>query len=226
VADQRIVLPPELRTIIARDLRPLTPLARPLRRALNLAPIALALLVAAALVFGLRRDAGRIGLLLTWGASTLQMLIGLALVVGALREAVPGTTLPRRIVGAAFGTAAIAVLTITLMTWATSPTLIAPGLATYVWGICLTGSIVTALPALAVAGWLTARAFPLRPRIAGALYGVGAGLMADAGWRLFCHFSDPAHVLGAHTAGIVITAGVGVVVASVASRAKPAYPTE
>ena len=30
--------------------------------------------------------------------------------------------------------------------------------------------------------------FPLRPRLAGALYGVGAGLMSDAGWRLFCHF--------------------------------------
>ena len=71
----------------------------------------------------------------------------------------------------------------------------------YVWGVCLTGTVVSALPALAVAGWLAARAFPLRPRLAGALYGVGAGLMADAGWRLFCHFSDPAHVFGAHTLG-------------------------
>ena len=44
----------------------------------------------------------------------------------------------------------------------------------------------------------SSRAFPLRPRIAGALYGLGAGLMADAGWRLFCHFSNPAHVFGAH----------------------------
>jgi hypothetical protein len=113
---------------------------------------------------------------------------------------------------------AIAVLTITLMTWAASPTLIAPGYATFVWGICLTGTIASALPVLAVAGWLTARAFPLRPRLAGALYGVGAGLMADAGWRLFCHFSHPAHVLGAHTLGIVVTGVLGVVMASVVNR--------
>jgi hypothetical protein len=218
VPDHKVALPPALRTIIAGDLRPVTPLARPLRRALNLAPIALALLVAAVVVFGLRRDAGRLGLLLTWGASTLEALLGLALVAGALREAVPGTTLPRRIVGAAFGTAAIAVLTMTFMTWATSPTLIVPGLETRVWGICLTGTIVSALPALAVAGWLTARAFPLRPRLAGALYGVGAGLMADAGWRLFCHFSHPAHVFGSHTLAIVMTGVMGMVMASVVSR--------
>ena len=82
------------------------------------------------------------------------------------------------------------------------------------WGVCLTGTIVSALPALAVAGWLAARAFPLRPRLAGALYGVGAGLMADAGWRLFCHFSHPAHVFGAHTLGIVVTGMLGVLLAS------------
>lgn len=218
MADHDLALPPELRRLIARDLRPVTPLPPPLRRALNLAPLALALLAAAAIVFGLRRDAGRIGLLLTWGASTAQMLLGLALVTAALREAVPGTALPRRIVGVAFGTVAIAVLTITFMTWAASPTLIAPGYATFVWGICLTGTIASALPVLAVAGWLTARAFPLRPRLAGALYGVGAGLMADAGWRLFCHFSHPAHVLGAHTLGIVVTGVLGVVMASVVNR--------
>jgi hypothetical protein len=221
VADHNLVLPPELRRLIASDLRPVMPLATPLRRALNLAPMALVLLVAAVMLFGLRRDAGRIGLLLTWGASTAQMLLGLALVTAALREAVPGTTLPRRIVGVAFGTAAIAVLAITFMTWAISPTLIAPGHATVVWGICLTGTIVSAIPVLGVAGWLTARAFPLRPPLAGALYGVGAGLLADAGWRLFCHFSHPAHVLGAHTLGIVVTGVVGMVMASVVSRRSP-----
>jgi len=45
---------------------------------------------------------------------------------------------------------------------------------------------------------LAARAYPTRPVVAGALLGVGAGLMANAGWRLFRHFSEPAHVLSAH----------------------------
>jgi hypothetical protein len=218
VAEQHIEVPRDLRAFVARDLRPLTPLASPARRALGLVPVALALLVAAVLMFGLRRDASRIGLFLTWGASTLQILLGIALVVAALREAVPGTTLARRAVGVAFGTVLIAVLTVTLMTWSTSPTLVAPGYEIYIWGICLTGTIVSALPALAVAGWLAARAFPLRPRLAGALYGIGAGLMADAGWRLFCHFSHPLHVFGAHTLGIVVTCLLGMLLATRLAR--------
>jgi hypothetical protein len=58
---------------------------------------------------------------------------------------------------------------------------------------------------------LVARAFPLRPRLAGALYGIGAGLIADAGWRLFCHFSDPVHVFGAHTLGIAVVVLIAIV---------------
>lgn len=213
MTDERIEIPVELRAFVASDLHAVKPLAPPLRRALGLVPVAIALLFAAVVIFGMRRDASRIGPLLTWGASTLQILLGLLLVVAALREAVPGTTLPRRVVGIAFGTVLVAVLTITVMTWTTSPTQIAPGFVAWVWGVCLTGTIVSALPALAIAGWLAARAFPLRPRLAGALYGVGAGLMADAGWRLFCHFSHPGHVFGAHTLGIVVTGILGVLLA-------------
>jgi hypothetical protein len=45
--------------------------------------------------------------------------------------------------------------------------------------------------------------------IAGALLGLGAGLIADAGWRIFCHFSEPAHVLSAHLAAIVMSTAIG-----------------
>ena len=218
VADERIDLPVERRASVARDLRALQPLPSPVRRALALVPVAIVLLFAAVVFFGLRRDANRIGVVLTWGASTLQIVLGLALVVAALRESVPGTTLPRRVVGAALGTVLVAVVTVTFMTWTTSPTTIAPGFVAWVWGVCLTGTIVSALPPLAIAGWLAARAFPLRPRLAGALYGVGAGLMADAGWRLFCHFSHPGHVFGAHTLGIAVTGVLGVVLALAGRR--------
>jgi hypothetical protein len=50
------------------------------------------------------------------------------------------------------------------------------------------------------------------------LLGVGAGLMADAGWRLFCHFSEPAHVIAAHLGGAAVTALAG---AALAIRLKP-----
>ena len=62
--------------------------------------------------------------------------------------------------GIAFGSVVVVVLTITFLTWAASPTKIAPGFVTYVWWICLTGTIVSALPVLAVTGWLAARASP------------------------------------------------------------------
>jgi hypothetical protein len=211
-------LPPAIRAIVATDLRAVKPLPPPLARLVWLAPVAILLLFAAMLVFGLRRDAPRLGILLTWAASIFQMLVGLGLMGAALRESVPGTTLPRRLVGIAFASALILVLTVTWMTWAASPTVVAPGFLTYVWSICLTGTVVSALPALAIAGWLAARAFPLRPRLAGALYGVGAGLLADAGWRLFCHFSDPAHVIPAHLLGIALVGVLGVGVASTVQR--------
>ncbi len=50
-----------------------------------------------------------------------------------------------------------------------------------------------------------------------------AGLMADAGWRLFCHFSEPAHVLGAHLLAIIAAGLCGAVLAPVlcATREAP-----
>ena len=115
-------VPPGLREAVARDLRPVRPLARPAVRALWLAPLAILLLVASVVAFGLRRDSPALGLPLTWGASTLQMFLGLVLIAAALREAVPGTSLTRRALGTAFATVLIAIATITWATWIVSPT--------------------------------------------------------------------------------------------------------
>jgi hypothetical protein len=218
--EQPSAVPDELRVVVSRDLKRLAPLPSPARRILWLVPVAVVLLSAAMLVFGLRRDSPALGFKLTWAASTLQMILGLVLTTAALREAVPGTTLSRRAIGLVFGTALIALLTITWMTWVASPTRIRPGWDAVVWRVCIAGTVVSALPALAVSGWLVARAFPLRPRLAGALYGVGAGLMADAGWRLFCHYSDPAHVFDAHVLGVVVAGVLGALAAGALSRAR------
>jgi hypothetical protein len=215
-------LPDTLRAVIEPDLRPVRPLPQPEVRLAWVTPWAVLLLVLAVVLFGLRQDARALGPFLTWGASALQMTLGLVVVLAALREAVPGTTLPRRVIGVVAGTAAIAVVGLTWLTWSTSPTTIRPAAVTFVWRVCVVGSMLTALPVLAVSGWLVARAFPLRPRLAGALYGLGAGLMADAGWRLFCHYSDPLHVFGAHTLAVVVTMVVGMLVAVRVRRDRPA----
>jgi hypothetical protein len=212
MADE-IEIPAALRAAVARDLRPVRPLARPLARLVWVVPVAIAVVAATVAVFGVRRDAPQLGMALTWIASGLQLVLGLALVAAALRESVPGTTLSRRAIGLVLGTGVIATVTMTFMTWMVSPTRIAPEFVRYVWSVCVAGTIAAALPVLAVSGWLAARAFPLRPRIAGALYGLGAGLVADAGWRLFCHFSDPVHVLGAHTLAVAVVVAVAALTA-------------
>jgi hypothetical protein len=211
-------VPARLRDAIAHDLRPVAPLRPPFARALAVAPLALFLLVASVLVFSLRVDAPALGWTLTWGVSTAQMILGLLLTAAAFREAVPGTTLRRAPLVLSLVASLTTVLLITWLTWNVSPTTIAPRDVRFVWRVCLGGMIVSALPPLAISAWLVARAYPLRPAIAGALYGAGAGLMADAGWRLFCHYSDPAHVFGAHTAAVVVVTMLGALTARLVRR--------
>ena len=100
------------------------------------------------------------------------------------------------------------VVAVTWTSWNAAPTRIRAGWY-FIGGLCITGSIVSALPAVTFASLLAARAYPTRPAVAGALLGLGAGLMADAGWRLFCHFSEPAHVLSAHLGGVLVSMLVG-----------------
>lgn len=213
-----VIAPAPLRAAIQADLRAVAALRAPAVRAGWVAPIALVLLGGAAMVFGVRRDAPRLGWLLTWGASSFEMMLGLGLVTAALREAVPGTTLSRRALATAFGAAIAAVAGITWLTWSASGVGLVQDPGAYVWRVCFAGTIASAMPPLLVSGWLVARAFPLRPRFAGALYGLGAGMIADAGWRIFCHFSDPAHVFGAHAAAIAVTTAAGALLASRLSR--------
>jgi hypothetical protein len=75
--------------------------------------------------------------------------------------------------------------------------------------MCLAGSLASSLPLVALGSVLAARAFPTRPAVTGALLGLGAGLIADAGWRLFCHFSEPAHVLSAHMGAVLMSMLIG-----------------
>jgi hypothetical protein len=212
------IVPPSLRSAIEADLHPVQPLASPWRRALWLAPIALVLLVISEAIFGLRVDSPDLGVSLTWGASILQMLFGLAVMGFALREAVPGTLLTRRTASLVIATGLVVILAITWTTWASSQTFVPPRVNRMVWLICVFGTFAAALPALFAAAWLVRRAYPLRPALAGALYGLGAGLLSDAGWRLFCHFSDPNHVIGAHMLAVLLSVVAGSGIATLIGR--------
>ncbi|MGE0463071.1 MAG: NrsF family protein [Vicinamibacterales bacterium] len=205
-------LPPALRARLASDFRAVRPLGPPLARAMGVVPFAVLALVAAPLWFELRVDAPRLGWLQSWGWSLVQSMAGLAMVAAALREAIPGRNWGR---GQLAPWLALPVALVILVTWTTFEASAINIDRAWVWIglLCFTGSLATALPGVSLAAILASRAWPTRPAIAGLLGGLGAGLMADAGWRLFCHFSEPGHVLGAHLLAVIAAGLCGALLA-------------
>jgi len=202
------IMPAELRAKLQADYQPVRALRPPLARAMWIVPIALIALFAAPLYFNVRPDAPRLGITGVWGLSLLQSGLGLAVLVAALRESVPGRSWSRGAIALWLAIPIGAVIGVTLLSWNMSPVL----LRSEWWlvgGVCFAGSAATALPVVALSAILASRAYPTRPAIAGVLLGLGAGLIADAGWRIFCHFSEPAHVLSAHLAAVIASALIG-----------------
>jgi hypothetical protein len=67
------------------------------------------------------------------------------------------------------------------------------------------------------------RLLPGRPAIAGALCGLGAGLLTDAGVRLFCWVTEPLHVLVAHGGAIAALVVLGALLATGIDRIAAAH---
>ena len=214
-------IPAGLRAAIEADLRPVRRLPPPARRVLWLTPVAAFTLLAASRIFSVRGDAPVLGWSLTWGTSILQTVVALALIALALRNAIPGRSLRTASVMLATGLVLGFSTVVTLKTWNVSPTTIVRLSPVWVGEICFSGTVVTALPLLAAAAVLASRAFTVRPWSSGALYGLGAGLGADAGWRLFCHYSDPAHVFPTHTGAVLAAAFLGMLMSGLIFRLKP-----
>jgi hypothetical protein len=214
---QMTQIPEMLRAQLAADYQAVRPLASPLARMVRLLPLAAITIAAAPLVFDVRGDAIRLGWLGLWGASSLQVAIGLALLVAALREAVPGRGWHATAAALWIAVPLGLLVLVTFATWESSPAVIR-GAWWRVGVLCLGGSLASGLPIVALASVLAARAYPTRPAFAGALLGLGAGLMADAGWRLFCHFSEPAHVLSAHVGAVLMSMLAGSLLASFICR--------
>src|SRR5688572_3353622 len=84
------VIPAELRARVEADHMAVRPLPAPFLRAAWLLPFALLALVAAPAFFSVRADAAQLGWTMTWGVSALQVVLGLSVLVAALRESIPG----------------------------------------------------------------------------------------------------------------------------------------
>jgi hypothetical protein len=208
----------DLREKIARDLTSVKPLRPPLLRALALVPLAAAIVFAVPALHFFRSDMMALGFVRGWGYSFAQAFAGIVIVAAALRESIPGRPLSRT---ALVWTLALGMMipAVTLVLTASSFDLGPEPGRDLMEGIgCFRASTSAAIPALIVAAILAARAFPLRPGIAGALYGLGCGLIADAGLRLFCDYTAPAHVVFAHGGAILGAMFAGVLFAYISRR--------
>ncbi len=177
--------PDALLAEVSRDLRPVRPWPTPWRDALRLSPLALGIIVALPVLVGLRRDAVAVGPLVVWGVSLIQVALGIVLIWMAT--------------GAGF-----MVVAVSFLTFSKSPTHVPHGISPWLVGmVCYFGSTVAATPLFALAAWFHSRFVSPRPALAGGLYGAGAALTSNAGWRLICPISTPWHVLTAHGGSVI-----------------------
>jgi hypothetical protein len=217
--------PPEaLMRAIAQDLRPVRPSPQPLHLALRMVPLALLVSSVILLAIGPRHDLARLGPLLSWGASAAQFVLAIALVWIAAHESIPAGRLPRQIVYSAAVAASLVVVFVTLLTFSTSPAnepllrvppwvneelRVSPWIMGFACGI---GSTLAGGILVLFFSWVFRNSLATRPIVAGALYGAGAGLAINAGWRIACPVSTPWHALGAHGAAIIATVVLGALI--------------
>ena len=196
------LLPESLRQTISNNLAPVKPLPPVWMRTLYATAAAaggLAVIVAA-FKLTLRPDMEQLPMWLSWGCTTLQLIVGVILIGMALREAVPGNGVPVGAVTIAVGTGVLMQILVGIATWMHSPGvpyIKGQGLATGVG--CAMHDLALGFPALVATLWLVFRALPLRPSVSGLLGGTGAALTADAINHIICPMSDLRHVLVWHT---------------------------
>jgi Smr domain/Negative regulator of sigma F len=213
-------VPSALLDAVRADARPVRPLPAPWRRTLALAPIGVALAIASPLVWGFRENFDRMGPGAAWGLMGVQVMVGLWIVGASLREAVPGRTLSREALLASVSAAVVVELGVTFATSIRVPTVVPPGVwPRYAWE-CFGMAASSGAPILIACGLLAARALPERPAVTGALYGLGAGLVADSGVRFFCWITEPAHVLVAHGGAVIALAATGAAAAVLVDRSR------
>ena len=222
--------PEALRRVIAQDLKPVRPSPQPLQLALRMLPLALLVSSVILLAIGPRYDLGNLGPLLTWGASMMAtveysaLVWAFALVWIAAHESTPAGKLPRHMVYSAVLAASLVVVFVTLLTFskspASEPVLRVPPIVNellrakpWLMGLgCGIGSTLAGGILVLLFSRIFRNSLATRPTVTGALYGAGAGLAINAGWRIACPISTPWHALGAHGAAIIATVILGAII--------------
>jgi hypothetical protein len=204
---------------ISRGLQPVTPSPTPLRRTLGIVPFAALASLAILAVIGQRKDAVAIGFLMTWGASAIQFGFGMLLLWIAAREGTPSQRLSQKVVRSAVAATILVFVVVALRTFAESPTLIPAGLPAWRVGLfCGAGATVAGSLLVVSFTSLFRQSLTAHPALTGGLYGAGAGVTVNSGWRLACPISTPGHSLVAHGIAIILTVILGAAVGHVIAQ--------
>jgi hypothetical protein len=202
-------LPDAVRRAVGTDLAPVRPLAAPWQRAALAAAVAVLAAAIGLLTSPLRIDLAQLPMWLGWGASLVELCVGVGLVSVGLRESIPGAGLSSGATAATLVSAMALQVGVGLVTWRLSPAVADPASPLAAGVGCLTHESALALPTFVVALWLVFRALPLRAPTAGLLGGAGAAMTADAVLHLLCPVADLGHILLWHTGTIVAFAAAG-----------------
>jgi hypothetical protein len=214
-------IPLSLLRRVRADLKPVRPLSSPAHRLLALMPLALFLFFGPPMHYGWRENFPLLPSWTSWGLSALESIAGLALLLLALRQAVPGLAVRSRWMWMALAGASLLFASVTLTTAHVLPTPLenSSSWSRLAWE-CVFMELPFALPSLSLSAWLIGRALPTSPALTGGAYGLSIGLMTDAGLRLFCEIDEPLHVLAAHGGVILLGAVGGALTATVIERIK------
>lgn len=198
-----------LRSKVAEDLAPVRPFRWASRLVAAIATVASAAILCLWMWLGPRDDIARLGGLGAWGLSLVQASCAGGVLALALSQSLPGrwASLGRM---AGLGALGVAVHGwISAWTHTASPVWPSAGSELQLALFCLAAELALALPLLSWSLWLLRQGMPFRPALLGAVAGLGAGLVGDAVWRLFCPYSSPGHVLSSHSLPILLLAGAG-----------------
>jgi len=212
-------LPEVLRKAVEHDLSPVQPLPPVWRRTVNALAVAATVFTVAVVFFGVRSDIQTIPLWLSWGTSFLELGAAALLIALALRESLPGRSVPTTSAACALTAAVVFQLAVGFATWRFSPAGAPWAFDPFGYGMsCMGTETALALPTFLVTLLLVFRAYPVRAWMAGLLGGAGAAIAADAITHLRCPVSDLRHVFLWHTGAVLIFSLGGALVGYVWSR--------
>ncbi len=185
----------------------------PLRIAPRLIPALLLVVAVSAVVLlvaaGIRHDAAQLGPLWLVVPSLFELAAAFIVIGLGIREAIPGSVGHRAMVGISLVAACTIQLTVAALTAYRSPLGHAPHSTSREVLWCLTAVTLIALPTLAIGFRVLASGLPSRPGRGGLYIGIGAGLVADAIWRLYCPLGHFEHIARAHLSGLALAIGIG-----------------